>query len=530
MSSLQPGPCDEGIILRTQTRPCKPRAGPWILAATILGSSMAFLDGTVVQIALPVIQKELGASVYATQWIVEAYLLFLSSLVLVGGSLGDRFGRRRVFSVGTAAFAASSAACGIAPGIASIVAARAAQGAAAALLVPSSLAILGAAFPPSQRGRAIGTWSALTGIVAAAGPAFGGWLVEIVSWRAVFFLNLPLAAAVLLIASRKIPETLGPAEGPLDLAGAALATAGLGALTYGLIEAPAAGWTAPRAWGALLAGTAALAAFPAAEKRAPAPMVPLRLFRVRTFAAANLLTFFLYAALAATFFFLPFDLIQARGYSAAQAGAAVLPLILVVSLLSPIAGRLADRIGAGLPLRVGPLTAGAGFLLLAAAPARAGYALSVFPGLAVLGLGMAITVAPLTATVFNAVGPGDAGTASGINNAVARVAGLLAIAVFGIVAAAAFNRALDRRLAAAAVPREARHLLEPERSKLGAMQPPEGIPEREAAAIRTAVRASLDSSFRAVSLACSGLALLAAACAALGIAGKPATLPGGIAN
>jgi EmrB/QacA subfamily drug resistance transporter len=488
---------------------------------------MAFLDGTVVQIALPVIQEDLDASASGAQWIVEAYLLFLSSLVLVGGSLADRFGRRRIFSLGAAAFAASSAACGLAPDVASIVLARAVQGASAALLVPSSLAILGAAFPPNERGRAIGTWSALTGLAAAIGPALGGWIVEIVSWRAVFFLNLPLAAAILLIANRKVPETRGPAGGPLDLAGAALATAGLGALTYGLIEASAAGWAAPGVWIPALGGAAALAAFPAAESRARAPMVPPALLRIRAFTAVNLATFFLYAALSVAFFFLPFDLIQARGYSAAAAGVAMLPLILVISVLSPAAGRLADRIGAGVPLRVGPLVAGAGFLLFALVPARGGYGVSLLPALCVLGLGMAITVAPLTATVFNSVSDADAGTASGVNNAVARVAGLLAIAAFGIVAAASFNRALDGRLDTAAIPEATRRLLAPERSRLGAMRVPAGVPEREAAAIRVAVSGSLDTAFRRVSLGCSVLAALAAACAAWGVARQPRAAPAG---
>jgi EmrB/QacA subfamily drug resistance transporter len=525
MSSIQPGPCDTGVILRTEVRPCKPRAGPWILAATILGSSMAFLDGTVVQIALPVIQEDLDASASGAQWVVEAYLLLLSSLVLVGGSLADRLGRRRVFMLGTAAFAASSAACGLAPGVAAMVAARAVQGAAAALLVPSSLAILGAAFPPNERGRAIGTWSALTGIAAAIGPALGGWMVSIVSWRAVFFLNLPLAAVILLIAGRKVPETRGPAEGPLDLAGAALATAGLGALTYGLVEASAAGWRAPRVWAPALSGAAALAAFPAVERRARTPMVPPALFRIRSFTAVNLVTFFLYAAIAVAFFFLPFELIQAREYSAAAAGMALLPLILVVSLLSPAAGRLADRIGAGLPLRIGPLVAGAGFLLLALMPARGGYAVSLLPALGILGLGMAITVAPLTATVFNSVRNEDAGTASGVNNAVARVAGLLAIAAFGIVAAASFNRALDGRLDAAAIPEATRRLLAPERSRLGAMRVPASVPESEAMDIRSAVRVSLDTSFRTVSLGCSVLAFFGAACAAWGVERRSAAAP-----
>lgn len=478
---------------------------------------MAFIDGTVVNVALPVLQSDLDASVASAQWIVEAYSLALSALVLVGGALADRFGRRRIFSIGTVVFAASSLACALSPGVVWIVAARGVQGVGAALLVPSSLALLGSSFPPDQRGRAVGTWSALTAVATAIGPALGGWLVQAVSWRAVFFLNLPIAAAVLFIASTKVAETRNPSAKGLDLAGALLATAGLGALIYGLIEAPAASWGSPRAYGPVAAGVAALSAFVAVERRSRAPMVSGALFRIRTFTAANLLTFFLYAALSGALFFLPFVLIQARGYSAAQAGAAVLPLVILVSLLSRLAGKVADRVGPRLPLTVGPLVAAAGYALLAFGRSDASYAVSVLPGLAVLGLGMAIVVAPLTATVLNSVGAEDSGAASGINNAVARVAALLAIAVFGIVASAEFNRVLDRRLEAARVSEPVRRALEPERSKLGAMKPPASASAEESRAIANAVRASLDSAFRVTTLSSAGLALLAAASAAWGV-------------
>lgn len=517
MSTASSGPCDEGVIRLTEARPCDPSAGRWVLAATILGSSMAFIDGTVVNVALPVLQTSLNASVSSAQWIVEAYSLFLSSLVLVGGSLGDRIGRRRVFAIGALVFAAASLACGLAPDVRTIIVARAVQGVGAALLVPSSLAMLGAAFSPGERGRAVGTWSALTAIAGALGPALGGWLVQVVSWRAVFLINLPIAAAVIVIALRKVPETRNPAAGRLDLAGALLATLGLGALVYGLIEAPGRGWSDPGVWGPVGAGTAALIGFVAVERRIRHPMVPPELFRIRTFAAANLLTLFLYAALSATFFFLPFELIQARGYSPAAAGAAILPLIVIISVLSRLAGRIADRIGPRAPLTIGPLIAAGGFILLAALPPHWSYAASLLPALSVLGLGMAITVAPLTATVLNAVDSEDQGTASGINNAVARVAALLAIAVFGIVAAGTFNRSLDRRLDGAGVSLETRRALDPERSNLGAMRPPAGASETEALAIRNAVKTSLDSSFRGVTTICAALALLASACAAWGV-------------
>jgi EmrB/QacA subfamily drug resistance transporter len=491
--------------------------GRWVLAASILGSSMAFIDGSVVSVALPVLQEDFGTTASSAQWIVEAYQLFIASLVLVGGSLADRFGRRRIFSIGTFAFAGASLACGLAPNTLTLIAARAAQGIGGALLVPSSLALLGAAFTPGERGRAVGSWAALTGIAGAIGPALGGWLVQTVSWRAVFLVNLPIAAVVLWIALRKIPESRNPAGGPLDLAGAGLATFGFGAIVYGLIEGPALGWTHPRGWGAIAAGLVGLGALAVVEHRTRHPMVPLRLFRNRTFTAANLLTFFLYAALAATFFFIPFVLIQARGYTPAQAGTAILPLVFIIAALSRPAGAVADRLGPRLPLTVGPLVSGAGFLLLGLLPPSGFYAATMLPALSVLGLGMAITVAPLTATVLNGVPSKDQGAASGISNAVARVAGLLAVAAFGIVAASSFNRTLDRGLDAARVSAETRRLLAPERAKLGATKPPARASATEAAAVREAVKRALDGAFRVVSLGCAGLALLSAASAAIGL-------------
>ncbi len=518
--SLTADPCSGGVAHATDAQPCSPSAGRWVLAASVLGSSMAFIDGNVVSVALPVLQQELGVGVSGAQWIVEAYALFLSSLVLVGGSLADRFGRKRLFSIGAATFALASLACGLAPGAGALIAARAVQGLGAALLVPSSLAMLGAAFPPQQRGRAVGMWSALTSIASAVGPALGGWLVEAISWRAVFLINLPIAGAVLWITRQHVAETRNPRAGRLDLPGAVVATLGLGGLVYGLIEAGSVGWADPHAWGATAAGVAGLCAFVVVERNSPHPMVSLDLFRRRTFATANLLTFFLYAALAATFFFLPFVLIQARGYRPSAAGAAILPLVVIVAALSRTSGMLADRFGARLFLTVGPLVAGAGFLLFALLPASGGYPTTVLPALCTLGLGLAITVAPLTATVLGAVERADQGTASGINNAVARVAALLAVAVFGLIAAGTFNRELDRRLADARVSAEMLRQIAPDRIRLGALKPPPSASAGEARAIRDGVKTGLDRSFRVTSLSCVGLALAAAACGALSAGAK----------
>jgi EmrB/QacA subfamily drug resistance transporter len=447
--------------------------------------------------------------------VVEAYALSLSALVLVGGSLADRFGRRRVFAIGVALFAAASAACAFAPAVGFLVAARAIQGVGAALVVPSSLAILGAAFSPKDRGRAVGTWSSLTAVAGALGPVAGGWLIQAASWRAVFLLNLPIAAVVLLIARRRIPETRNPSAGRLDLAGALLATTGLAALVYGIIEAPAAGWSAPRVFGPLAVGVVALVAFVVVERRSSHPIVPLDLFRIRLFAGVNLLTFFLYAALSATFFLLPFELIQGQGYTPSQAGAALLPLVLLISVLSRPAGAIADRFGPRLLLTFGPAIAAVGFYLLSVPHDNARYATAVMPALVVLGLGMSMTVAPLTATVLGSVGERDTGTASGINNAVARVGGLLAIAVFGLVASSVFDRALDRRLSEADLADVASRIPSPERHKLGATQVPPDLVEPERTRARGAITEAVTDSFRSSMRTAAMLALLASACGVL---------------
>ncbi|HSE24072.1 MAG TPA: MFS transporter [Pyrinomonadaceae bacterium] len=479
----------------------------WILTATILASSMAFIDGTVVNVALPFLQKELNATVIGVQWIVESYSLFLSALLLVGGSLGDRYGRRRIFSIGVIIFAIASGACGFAANIEQLIIARAVQGVGGALLVPGSLAIISAAFDQDHRGKAIGTWSGFSAITTAIGPVLGGWLVEHISWRAVFFINLPLAFAVVIISFFKVPESKDDEDlGPLDWLGACAATLGLGGLVYGLIESSRWGFSKPIVILTLLGGVAALLFFLWNEAHAQNPMVPLHLFRSRNFSGANLLTLLLYAAIGALFFFLSLNFVQVQKYSATAAGAALLPFIVFMFVLSRWAGGLVDRFGARLPLVIGPFIAAAGFVLFALPGVGASYLFGFLPAILVLGIGMTATVAPLTTTVMNSVSQEQAGVASGINNAVSRTAGLLAIAVFGVVMLVSFSNALQRQLSELGIDERLRSSLMDQRVKLAGIEIPAALNAGDKDKVQTAIDRSFIAGFRVLMLISAALA------------------------
>ncbi len=491
--------------------PCREEQGVWVLVATILASSMAFIDSTVVNVALPALQNSFATSVVGVQWVVESYGLSLAALILVGGSMGDLFGRRRMFLLGVLVFTIASVACGFASSIGQLIAARTIQGIGAAFLVPGSLALISSSFGERERGRAIGTWSGSTAITTAIGPVLGGWLIEHLSWRWAFFINVPLAAIVIVTSFWCVRESSSRQHGRIDWLGATAATLSLTGLTFAFVESTRLGWRHPLVLASLLVGVAGTVAFLRIEATAGAPMVPLSLFRSRAFTGANLLTFSLYAAIGIFFFLLPLDLIQVQEYSATMAGAAVLPLILIMFLLSRWSGGLVSRYGARVPLTAGPVIAAFGFFLFSVPSVGGSYWSTFFPGVVVLGLGMAVSVAPLTTVVMGSVDEDRVGTASGINNAVARIAALLAIAVLGIVMVGAFREQLNRDVALVTMPGDVRTQLQSNASRLAGLRAPAGVDPVTASAIESSIVNSFVLSFRLVMWICAALALASAA-------------------
>ena len=496
-------------------------AKTWVLVAAILGSAMTFIDGTAVNVALPVIQRELAANAAQMQWVVEGYALFLSALILLGGSLGDLYGRKRMFALGIVIFALASLGCALAPSVHVLIAARCVQGIGGALAMPESLALISAFFTGTARGRAIGTWSGFASMTGAVGPLIGGWLTQHVSWRWVFLINLPIAIAVLAISYRGYPESRDE-EMPqhLDVAGAALATLGLGAFTYGLIASQGAG-PGGLAIAALLTGVVLLVGFVVQERRSRAPMMPLDLFRSRVFSAANLYTLFLYAALGGSLYFLPYVLIDVQRYTPTAAGASMLPFVLLMFALSRWSGGLVGRIGARIPLVAGALFAAAGFAAFALPGIGGSYWTTYFPAAVLLGIGGTFFVAPLTTTVFDAVDTEKSGVASGVNNAVARTAGLIAIAALGIVLAAVFNGGFDRRIASRHLSPQTARIAHDDRARLYAGSVPNDVPQQDRAAVGAAVREGYLAGFRGVMLVSSAVCVVAALIALVSIPGKP---------
>ena len=516
MSSARTRPCDEKIIESTPVAiNCPVDAKPWVLVAAILASSIAYIDESIVNVALPAIETDLATSAIVVQWLVNAYTLCLSTFLLVGGATGDQYGRRRFFIVGISIFAIASLWCGLAPNLAQLISARAAQGAGAALLLPCSLALIGATFDETERGKAIGTWAGASAFATAIAPLLGGWIVDHFSWRWIFLVNPLIALPTIWIAYRHVPESRDPDAKPgLDWRGTILVLFGLGGLAYGLIASPVSGWRDPIVLVSMIGGLLLLVSFVYAERRSRAPVLPLSLFQSRTFSAANLLTLLLYAAVGGVFFFLPFALIQVHGYPATLAGTALLPFTTIMAVLSRWAGGLLNQFGARLPLTIGPAIAALGIGLMALTVANGSY-WEFLLSIAVLGFGMVVTVAPLTATVIDAVPAHETGVASGINNAVASVANLLAIAILGAVALSILDHALARNLQNPELSEGVKHAIQAAHGQLvidPALSNIQGADKANAALI---LRGSLGESIRWVMLIAAAFALGAAAAGTL---------------
>ncbi len=486
----------------------------WTLIVAILGLSIVIIDGTAVGVALPAIEEDLGATLADQQWIANAYLLTLAALLLVGGSLGDLYGRKRIYGLGLIGFGVTSLMCGLAPNVESLIAFRALQGATGALLVPGTLAIISAAFERHERGRAIGQWAAWSGLAAALGPVVGGGLVDALSWRWVFLINVPVIAVTLALCAWAVAESRDPTAGrTLDVPGVVLAAAGLGGITYGLIAAPSEGWSSPQVVVLLAGGTLMVIAFLVCEARSSHPLMPLHYFRQGNFAAANAATLTLYASLSGGFFFIPIFLQGVGGYSALEAGAVLVPVTVIMLVLSPRAGAWGDRLGPRWFMAAGPVVAAMGMLVLSRIEADADYLTTILPGLALFGLGLALTVAPLTTTVMGSVGSEHAGVASGINNMLSRVAGLLGIAALGTIVATEFRASLTPD----ELPSTASAAASDARERPLAEADPAGLAEDVALLLEQAVREASVGAFQAAMLGAAAIAMIGGVLSAIWI-------------
>jgi EmrB/QacA subfamily drug resistance transporter len=470
----------------------------WTLVSTILASSMVFIDFSALNVALPAIQNDLNISGKSLLWIINAYSIFLSSLLLVGGSLGDIYGRKKIFIIGIILFSISSFLCGISGGNLMLIISRASQGIGGALMVPESLAIISAVIPSERRGKAFGTWSTFSALTTIIGPVLGGWLAGLGLWRIIFFINIPLAILTIFILILKVPESRDESANHLDLTGALLATLGLGAITYGFLEASDSGFGNFKIESALFIGVISLVSFIIVEKRSKHPMMPLNLFKSKTFSGVNTLTLFMYAALNAALFFFPLNLIQVQGYPEETAGLAILPFAILISGISRFSGKFSDKFGARKPLIIGPLFAGLGLLFLTFPGITNGpseYWTTYFPGIILLGVGMGIVVAPLTAAVMASVSHEHSGIASGINNTVARAAGLFAIAVLGTFMIISFRNNLEIKTDNLNIPADKKIELIKNSNKLAETRPPDGLTKKESSIITLNVKKSFVASF-----------------------------------
>jgi EmrB/QacA subfamily drug resistance transporter len=479
------------------------------IIATILGSTIVFLDATVVNVALPAISDDLNAGLADQQWVVEAYALATVSLLLVGGALGDQFGRRRIFTIGLIGFGITSILCALAPSSAFLIGARALQGLTGALLVPGSLAIIAATFEGAERGKAVGTWTAWTGIATVVGPAGGGALIEAISWRAIFWVNIPLVIFTVWLARTHVAESLDPeADRSIDWLGILMSAAGLGGIVFGFIEQPTHGWGSPVVAIPLIAGVLLFASFLIWESRYRHSMLDLRLFRVRNFAVTNIETLIVYSGLIGAFFFVTLFLQQTVGYSPLAAGFATTPISLILFALSPVFGKIATSTGPRVPMCVGPIVGGIGLMLITRVDANASYVADVLPGVIVFGLGLSATVAPLTATALNSVAENRVGVASGINNAVSRIAGVLAIAIFGALIAGKFGSTVDGKLADSSLSPQAERAVD--RAKDNPLQPPStnGVAPAQAAQVESATVAGAEDGFHLAMMTAGGLMIV----------------------